>query len=84
MKPIIDPNRMTSAERADAHETYRLAVLAYAEAAGRAGLPELAVKVRELAPGAGVAMTRCLKCGHDGIHGRAVTIGGAAVELPRV
>lgn len=71
-------------KRAAAHEVYRLAVLAYAEAAGRAGLPELAVKVRELAPGAGAVMHRCAMCGHDGMHGHAVTIGGAVVDLPRV
>lgn len=70
-------------KRAASHEAYRLAVLAYAEAAGRAGLPELAVKVRELAPAAGATMHRCAMCGHDGMHGNAVTIGGAVIDLPK-
>lgn len=55
-------------KREAAQNAYSQAVMDYAEAAGHAGLPALAARVRELAPGAGVALTRCAMCGHDGAH----------------
>ncbi len=69
-------------KREAAAAAYSQAVMDYAQAAGRAGLPALAARVRELAPGAGVALTRCAMCSHDGMHGASVSIGGALVDLP--
>ena len=70
-------------KREAAQAAYSQAVVDYATAAGKAGLPALAARVRELAPGAGVALTRCAMCGHDGMHGASVSIGGALVDLQR-
>lgn len=70
-----------SQRREAASESYRAAVMAYASAAADARLHELAAKVRELAPGAGVELSRCLRCGHDGMHQQSTFIGGAEVAL---
>jgi hypothetical protein len=69
--------------REAAREAYSNAVVAYAKAVGVAGLPGLADEIRKLAPDAGASMSRCPKCGHDGMHGTAISIGGALVDIPR-
>jgi hypothetical protein len=66
-----------------AQTAYSDAVVSYAKAAGMAGLPDLADEIRKRAPAAGVALPRCAKCGHDGMHGSSVAIGGAVVDIPR-
>ncbi len=79
----LEQQRNAMARQA-AQDAYTDAVMAYAEAVSRAGLPELATKVRDLAPGAGMMLPRCLKCGHDGMHTLgSVAIGGAVIDLPR-
>ncbi len=67
--------------RQAAQNAYSQAVMAYAAAC--AGLPELADKVRELAPAAGVMMRQCTACSHDGMHRRTMAIGGAVIDVPK-
>jgi len=69
--------------REAAQTAYSNAVLAYAKAAGVAGLPGLADEIRKLAPDAGAVMFRCPRCNSDGMHGTSAAIGGAVVDIPR-
>jgi hypothetical protein len=69
--------------REAAQTAYSNAVVAYAKAVGVAGLPAMADEIRKLAPDAGASMSRCSKCGHDGMHTSSVAIGGAVVEVLR-
>ena len=68
--------------RKAAESAYLAAIAQYADAAANARLPELAAKVRALAPGAGVMLPRCISCGTDGMHSATLNIGGALIDLP--
>ncbi len=70
-------SRMHDAEQQAAKEAYSAACLAYARAC--APLPELAKRVRDLAPAAGVLLN---EVNSPHLIGRAVTIGGALVDIP--